>query len=230
MALTVLNPNNPQQAFPPLNKALNEPDGLIAVGGCLSTTRLVNAYRCGIFPWYNEGEPILWWSPNPRLVLLPDNLIVSRSLSKTLRKKTFLVTFDQAFDAVINACAEPRQQQAETWISQDIMNAYNALFHLGVAHSVEAWQDGELVGGLYGVALGQVFFGESMFHRRTDASKVVFATLVEQLKRWHYQLIDCQVHSQHLASFGATMIERGEFSALLEQYCELPVHSDAWQL
>ncbi|MGZ8190351.1 MAG: leucyl/phenylalanyl-tRNA--protein transferase [Methylococcaceae bacterium] len=229
MQLTVLNPKNPEQKFPPLSKALREPDGLIAIGGCLSTKRLLNAYRHGIFPWYNPGEPILWWSPNPRLVLFPDKLVVSRSLGKTLRKNIFLVTFDQAFNDVITACAAPRKEQSATWISKEIAKAYKDLYQQGIAHSAEAWLDGELVGGLYGVALGRVFFGESMFHTRTDASKVVFATLVEQLKAWDYQLIDCQVHTKHLASFGAEEIDRAYFASLLEQYCETPAHPSAWR-
>jgi len=229
MQLTILDANNPGQDFPPVNKALLEPNGLLAVGGCLSKERLLNAYRHGIFPWYNPGEPILWWSPDPRLVLFPDRLIVSRSLRKTLRKNTFLFTFDQAFNEVIAACAEPRKDAAGTWITEEINQAYNELHSLGIAHSAEAWFEGELVGGLYGVALGQVFFGESMFHTKTDASKVVFASLVEQLKSWNYQLIDCQVHTSHLESFGAQEIDRSTFTKLLDDYCEIPADQSAWQ-
>ena len=228
MRLTVLNPYDPDQDFPPLNTALREPDGLLAIGGCLSEKRLLNAYRHGIFPWYNPGEPILWWSPDPRLVLFPDKLMVSRSLRKTLRKNSFSVTFDRAFGDVIAACAKPRADSAGTWITGDIDGAYNALHRSGFAHSVEAWQDGELVGGLYGVAIGRVFFGESMFHTRTDASKVVFASLVEQLKAWGYQLIDCQVHTRHLASFGAVNCDRSTFAQLLDQYCDAPADPSAW--
>lgn len=222
MQLTVLDANNPGQDFPPVNKALREPDGLLAVGGCLSKQRLLNAYRHGIFPWYNPGEPILWWSPDPRLVLFPDQLIVSRSLRKTMRKNIFSITFDQAFNEVITACAKPRKDAAGTWITEEINRAYNELHSLGIAHSAEAWLDGELVGGLYGIALGQVFFGESMFHTKTDASKVVFATLVEQLKSLNYKLIDCQVHTRHLESFGAQEIDRSDFTKLLNQYCDVP--------
>ena len=229
MQLTILDANNPGQDFPPVNKALREPNGLLAVGGCLSKERLLNAYRHGIFPWYNPGEPILWWSPDPRLVLFPDRLIVSRSLRKTLRKNTFLFTFDQAFNEVIAACAEPRKDATGTWITEEINQAYNELHSLGIAHSAEAWFEGELVGGLYGVALGQVFFGESMFHTKTDASKVVFASLVEQLKSWNYQLIDCQVHTSHLESFGAQEIDRSAFTKLLDDYCEIPADPSAWQ-
>ncbi|MDP1772307.1 MAG: leucyl/phenylalanyl-tRNA--protein transferase [Methylobacter sp.] len=230
MQLTVLDPNNPEQDFPSVNKALREPDGLLAVGGCLSQSRLLNAYRHGIFPWYNPGEPILWWSPDPRLVLFPDKLVISRSLRKTLRKNVFTVTFDQAFDQVIAACADPRKDVDGTWITAEINAAYKQLHQAGFAHSVEAWLGDELVGGLYGVALGQVFFGESMFHTRTDASKAAFATLVQQLKSWGYQLIDCQVHTKHLASFGAEEISRAYFTKLLDQYCDIPVQSCAWQV
>ena len=228
MQLTVLDPNYPEQNFPALHKALQEPDGLLAIGGCLSKIRLLNAYRHGIFPWYNHDEPILWWSPDPRLVLFPDKLVISRSLRKTLRKNKFSVTFDQAFSDVITACAEPRQDSLGTWITDDITQAYIKLNRAGYAHSAEAWLDGELVGGLYGVALGRVFFGESMFHTKTDASKVVFATLVEQLKAWDYQLIDCQVHTTHLASFGAVSCKRNHFIQLLDQYCDIPAQESAW--
>ncbi len=230
MQLTVLNPANPEQNFPSVKQALREPDGLLAVGGCLSKKRLLTAYRHGIFPWYNPGEPILWWSPDPRLVLFPDNLIVSRSLHKTLRNKHFLVTFDQAFNEVMTACAAPRKDSGGTWITAEIVSAYNLLYQAGFAHSVETWLDGELVGGLYGVALGQVFFGESMFHTQTDASKVAFASLVQQLARWGYQLIDCQVHTRHLASFGAEKISRANFTQLLKQHCDSPVHASAWEV
>ena len=229
MRLTLLDPDNPAQAFPPLYKALRVPDGLLAVGGCLSTERLMNAYRRGIFPWYNADEPILWWSPDPRLVLFPDKLMVSRSLRKTLRKGLFTVTFDKAFSEVMIACAEPRKDSAGTWITSDIYQAYLELHQQGFAHSVEVWFNEELVGGLYGVALGQVFFGESMFHTKTDASKVAFVSLVEQLQTWHYQLIDCQIHTNHLASLGAEDIDRRTFVRLLNQYCRMPVSPSAWQ-
>ena len=180
MQLTLLDPDNPKEDFPAIKKALKEPNGLLAVGGCLSATRLLNAYRQGIFPWYNDDEPILWWSPDPRLVLFPEQLIISQSLRKTLRKQKFTVTIDNAFTHVIKACAQPRTEESGTWISSDIENAYSELHRLGYAHSAEAWLNGELVGGLYGVAIGQVFFGESMFHTVTDASKVAFATQEEK--------------------------------------------------
>lgn len=229
MRLTLLDPNNPTQPFPPLHRALREPDGLLAVGGCLSAERLLNAYRQGIFPWYNADEPILWWSPDPRLVLFPDKLIVSRSLRKTLRKAIFTVSFDKAFSKVIAACAKPRKYSDNTWITTDIYRSYVRLHQQGHAHSVEVWFNDELVGGLYGIAIGQVFFGESMFHTKTDASKVAFVSLVAQLKSWNYQLIDCQVHTDHLISLGAEEIDRRAFVQLLEQYCDFPVSASAWQ-
>lgn len=226
MQLILLDPNNSKQTFPPLYQALSNPDGLLAVGGCLSIERLLNAYKHGIFPWYNADEPILWWSPDPRLVLFPDQLIVSRSLRKTLRKGLFSVTFDQAFAEVMTACAAPRKDTDNTWINPDMYRAYVELHQQGYAHSVEVWCNGELVGGLYGVALGEIFFGESMFHTQTDASKVAFVNLVEQLKIWGYQVIDCQVHTEHLQSLGAEEIDRRSFAQLLRQYASRP---SAWQ-
>ena len=223
MQLAVLDPNNPEQSFPPINDALSVPDGLLAVGGCLSTSRLLNAYRQGIFPWNSKDEPILWWSPNPRLVLFPDKLIVSRSLGKTLRKQKFTVTTDQAFAEVVCACAKPRKDEMGTWITEGIFQAYYELHKSGYAHSAETWLNGELVGGLYGIAIGKVFFGESMFYTETDASKVAFASLVERLCQWGYKVVDCQVSTGHLMNFGAEEIARSEFATLLEHYCdELP--------
>ena len=227
MQLTLLDPNNSAQTFPPLYQALRNPDGLLAVGGCLSIERLLNAYKHGIFPWYNADEPILWWSPDPRLVLFPDKLIVSRSLRKALRKGLFTVTFDQAFAQVMNGCSAPRKDSDNTWINPDIHHAYVELHQHGYAHSVEVWCNEELVGGLYGVALGQVFFGESMFHTKTDASKVAFVSLVEQLKNWGYHVIDCQVHTEHLQSLGAEEIDRRLFAKILRQYADRP---SAWQI
>lgn len=229
MRLKVLDPFSPNQAFPDLEYALDEPNGLLAVGGCLSPQRIVNAYRQGVFPWYNPGEPILWWSPNPRLVLFPDKLIVSRSLKKTLRKQPFEIYYDRTFEQVVTACATPRHEDGGTWITEEMKQAYQKLHTQGIAHCFEAWQDGELVGGLYGIAIGQVFFGESMFHTRTDASKAVFVELVQQLVNWGYRLIDCQVSSNHLLSFGAEEIPRTEFQSLLRQLSSIPSHSQAWQ-
>jgi leucyl/phenylalanyl-tRNA--protein transferase len=228
--LTVLNPCQPEQAFPPVHKALTEPDGLLAMGGCLSPTRIINAYRHGIFPWFNPDDPILWWSPNPRMVLLPNQLYVSSRLAKTIRSGKFTFTIDQAFKQVIEACSKPRSYADSTWITHDIKQAYTELHQMGIAHSAEVWFEGELVGGLYGMALGQVFFGESMFHTKTDASKVAFVQLLQHLQNWNYQLIDCQMHTAHLASLGATEISRPQFIDRLNQYCEIPPHPQAWQL
>jgi len=228
MQLTILDPSNPDEEFPPIKSAFTEPDGLLAAGGCLSPQRIIKAYQQGIFPWYSPGEPILWWSPNPRLVLFPEKLIVSRSLRKTLRKDLFKLSYDQAFPQVMQYCAAPRDKETGTWITEEMYLAYTELHKQGVAHSFEAWFDGELVGGLYGIAIGQVFFGESMFHRKTDASKVAFCYLVQQLTLWGYQLIDCQVHSNHLTSLGAEEISRHDFSELLKQYCPLAISDSAW--
>jgi len=217
--------------FPDPSYALQEPDGLLAVGGDLSPARLLNAYRQGIFPWYSEGQPILWWSPNPRAVLFPDAFKISRSLSKTLRKQLFHVTLDTTFSEVIDACSEPRPDQEGTWITADMKQAYNQLHRVGFAHSVEVWEGDVLVGGLYGVSLGKVFFGESMFARRSDASKVGFAHLVEQLKVWGFGLIDCQVHTGHLSSLGAEDIPRETFLELLDTWCDpFDAHQGQWQL
>ncbi|NOQ34263.1 MAG: leucyl/phenylalanyl-tRNA--protein transferase [Methylococcaceae bacterium] len=230
MKLTILDPKNPRQAFPPLNAALIEPDGLLAAGGCLSPTRLINAYQSGIFPWFNPDEPILWWSPNPRLILKPEDIKVSRSLAKTIRKQRFTLTVDTAFAAVLEACAAPRDYAMGTWITDDMMQAYNQLHRIGTAHSAEAWLNDELVGGLYGVAIGKVFFGESMFHTQTDASKVVFVELVKQLGKWGYELIDCQVHSEHLVSLGAYEVSRETFIEELSQYRHSSPNPEAWTL
>lgn len=229
MQLIALDPFDPTQKFPESNLALTDPNGLLAIGGCLSPQRLLNAYRHGIFPWYNEGEPILWWSPNPRLVLFPDAIKISRSLRKTINRQTYQLSVDQAFSQVISACAEPRANQQGTWISAEMNDAYNKLHQLGSAHSVEAWLNDELVGGLYGIAIGQVFFGESMFHTKTDASKVAFVYLTRQLKQWGYQLIDCQVYSSHLVSLGAEEIDRQQFNMLLDQFCPAAVKEQAWK-
>ncbi len=201
--------------FPDTCHALNEPNGLLAAGDTLSTDQLLAAYRKGIFPWFEEGQPVLWWSPSPRLVLRPDQLHISKSMKKVFRRGQYKVTTDTCFDAVIRACAAPRDEQDSTWITDDIVNAYNQLHDLGVAHSVEVWQGKSLVGGLYGIALGKVFFGESMFSLASNASKFGFITLVENLRQLNYQLIDCQVHTDHLASLGASEISRAEFENYL---------------
>ena len=204
-------------AFPSLNQALSEPNGLIAIGGDLSATRLLSAYKQGIFPWYNAGEPIMWWSPNPRMVLFPDELKTSSSLKKTLKKNPFEVRFNTAFRQVISACSlSPRGEQAganqsNTWISDEMINAYCELHNLGYAISAESWLNNKLVGGCYGIKIGHMFYGESMFHTQTDASKVAFVHLVNQLKNERVGMIDCQMKTPLLASFGGCEIEREEF-------------------
>lgn len=210
-----IDPDSPEIFFPDVETALREPDGLLAVGGDLKPERLLLAYRNGIFPWFGPDQPILWWAPDPRLVLFPEQLRISRSLSRTLRKQRFTVTFDTAFAQVVDECAAPRPGQAGTWITPEMQSAYRRMHELGHAHSVECWQHGELVGGLYGIAIGHVFFGESMFTRVADASKVGFVTLVQQLQASGYRLIDCQVHTDHLESLGAMMIPRPDFTRLL---------------
>lgn len=211
--------------FPPLSRALKEPNGLLAAGGDLSIPRLLEAYRRGIFPWFSEGEPVLWWSPDPRMVLFPHELNVSHSLAKTLRRRRFRVTADLAFAEVVEACRAPRPGQRGTWISAKMCAAYRRLHQSGHAHSVEAWLDDALAGGLYGVALGRAFFGESMFTRVSDASKVAFVALVRQLERWDFGLIDCQIRTPHLASLGAREIPREDFArrlAGLVDYAPVP--------
>lgn len=209
-------------SFPPLAKALHEPNGLLAAGGDLSAERLIAAYRHGCFPWFQDNQPILWWSPDPRTVLLPEELHVSRSLAKVLRQARYQVTFDRAFAAVIQACAAPRDYADGTWITTPMQHAYLELHRRGIAHSVEVWRDGELVGGLYGLAMGQLFFGESMFSRADNASKVGFVTLVEQLEAWGFVLIDCQMPTQHLHSFGARPIARADFVDYLKRHIDQP--------
>ncbi|ACO78996.1 leucyl/phenylalanyl-tRNA--protein transferase [Azotobacter vinelandii CA] len=213
-------------SFPPLERALHQPNGLLAVGGDLSAERLIQAYRHGCFPWYQAGQPILWWSPDPRTVLFPRELHVSRSLRKVLRQERFQVSFDRDFAAVIQACAGPRDYADGTWITPEMRKAYQELHHRGIAHSVEVWQNGVLVGGLYGLAIGQLFFGESMFSHADNASKVGFATLVERLERWGFVLIDCQMPTQHLQSLGARSIPRTEFSDYLMHHLDLPSTAD----
>ncbi|WP_181298579.1 leucyl/phenylalanyl-tRNA--protein transferase [Pseudomonas sp. Q2-TVG4-2] len=215
-------------SFPPLEKAMHEPNGLLAAGGDLSPERLLAAYRHGCFPWYQDGQPVLWWSPDPRTVLYPEELHVSRSLRKKLRQGTFNVTFDRAFRDVIEGCAGPRSYNDGTWITTPMQNAYVKLHQLGIAHSVEVWQDEQLVGGLYGLAMGRLFFGESMFSHTTDASKAGFVTLVERLRDWGFKMIDCQMPTQHLASFGARAIARQAFAETLAKYLDEP-SSARWE-
>lgn len=206
-----------------------EPDGLLAVGGDLSPPRLLLAYRHGIFPWYSQDTPILWWSPNPRLVLFPEELKIAKSLQRVVRKGRFTVTFDRDFGGVIRACAAVRRRQGEgTWLVPEMILAYSRLHELGYAHSVESWFEGRLVGGLYGVALGRVFFGESMFTTVTDASKVAFVHLVDRLAVWGFEMIDCQVTTHHLQRFGAREISRSDFLSRLRRAVNVPPPRGAW--
>lgn len=218
------------QRFPDVELALDDPNGLLAAGGDLSEERLLAAYRRGIFPWYSEGEPILWWSPNPRAVLLPQQVKISRSLRRTLKRRSFDVTFDVAFPQVVRACAGPRQQAQGTWITGEMFKAFCHLHQRGHAHSVECWQGDCLVGGLYGLAVGKVFFGESMFSQVTDASKVALVHLVWQLQRWCFGVIDCQVSSAHLASLGAVDMPRADFVQMLADWCARPGIPGPWRL
>lgn len=212
-------------AFPPADDA--PPDAPLAVGGDLSTARLLCAYQAGIFPWYND-PPILWWSPDPRMVLWPAELRINRSLAKAMRKPRFDITFDTAFPAVIRACAAPRAGADGTWITPDMVAAYEDMFRRGHAHSVEAWQDGVLVGGLYGVAVGGAFFGESMFSTISYASKIAFVSLVSRLRENNFSLIDCQVPSDHMASLGARNISRHAFLQRLRLAIDQPNPPGRW--
>jgi leucyl/phenylalanyl-tRNA--protein transferase len=225
-----IHPSDTSLAFPDVSLALREPDGLLAVGGDLTPERILAGYRRGIFPWYGEDQPILWWSPDPRTVLYPDRFRLSKSLRRTLRRGRFGVTLDRAFERVIDACAAPRRGSAGTWITRDMAAAYTQLHSEGHAHSAECWLDDRLVGGLYGVAVGRIFFGESMFSRESDASKVAFAHLVRQLRAWGFALIDCQVHSEHLASLGAEQIPRAAFIRELDRWCAADGIDQAWEL
>ena len=217
VSLTVLEQDAFDEAFPPVELAWDEPNGLLAVGGDLSPQRLINAYHAGIFPWFNENEPIYWWSPDPRAVLYPEAMRVSRSLRKTIRNKGYSVSFDEDFSATVLACAAPRSYSHDTWITRDMHAAYCRLHDLGVAHSVEVRnRNNELVGGLYGVASRGVFSGESMFSRETDTSKLALLALAAHLQHWGYTLIDCQIMNSHLASLGATGIPRNTYIKLLK--------------
>lgn len=206
--------------FPPVESALDDPPGLLAAGGELEPEWLLAAYRQGIFPWYCAGEPILWWSPDPRLVLVPSRMKISRSLGRTLRQHRFEIRFDTAFSDVVVACAAPREPGAGTWITEEMQAAYRRMHELGYAHSVETWHEGSLVGGLYGIGLGRAFFGESMFSRRTDASKVALAHLARYLESRNFAVIDCQMKTAHLISLGAFEIPRAEFRAGLDVWTQ----------
>jgi leucyl/phenylalanyl-tRNA--protein transferase len=214
--------------FPPLQSALRSPNGLLAAGGNLSPERLLAAYRQGVFPWYSEGDPILWWSPDPRMVLIPEEFKISRSLAKTLRNKPYEIRFDTAFAEVLSDCAQARPDQPGTWITAEMREAYHRLHRLGHAHSVETWIDGKLSGGLYGVAIGAMFFGESMYTHTRDASKIAFAALVHLCTKQGIRLIDCKMHTSHLASLGAREIPRSEFSRRLVELINYARPAGLW--
>ena len=226
--LTVLDPYAPNEAFPPTELAWESPNGLLAVGGCLSVPRLINAYRSGIFPWFNQGEPIYWWSPDPRAVLYPHKIKFSRSLRKSMRNKGYKIFFDHDFTAVLKACAAPRSSQEGTWITDEMFQAYQSLHIAGIAHSVEVYNaDDHLVGGLYGVAANGVFSGESMFSRERDVSKIALIALAYHLHQWGFSLIDCQMESAHLTSMGAENISRNHYIKILRQTHPIDVQ---WQI
>lgn len=223
-----LSGEDPPDAFPPVSAALREPDGLLAAGGDLSSERLLYAYRHGIFPWYDQGQPLLWWAPDPRCVFKPDGLRVSRRLRRSLRQSTAQVRFNSDFGAVIRGCAAPRGPQHGTWITTDMIAAYERLHREGWAHSVEIWQDETLVGGLYGLAIGRAFFGESMFSHAADASKVALLAVSQSMRTKALGILDCQLVSSHLLSLGAAIIPREEFVAQLEDLCSPAIRFENW--
>jgi leucyl/phenylalanyl-tRNA--protein transferase len=217
------------EPFPPAHRALREPNGLLAAGGDLSIERLLDAYRHGIFPWYSDGQPILWWSPEPRMVLVPAEIEISRSLGKRIRNSGCEIRVDTCFAEVVSACAAPRAGQTGTWITREMAAAYGALHLSGYAHSVETWAQDTLVGGLYGVSIGRMFFGESMFSSASDASKIALAHLAWQLERWHFGLIDCQMSTPHLASLGAREMPRAQFMRALTELVNYSTRLGAWR-
>lgn len=220
--LVWLDPSDPAQPFPDPERAMDEPNGLLAAGGCLDPRRLLLAYACGIFPWYDTDTPILWWSPDPRTVLFPEAVHLSRSLRKTLRRASFSCSLDREFGAVIEQCGAPRSYSHDTWITPEMQTAYRHLHTMGFAHSVEVRRDGQLVGGLYGVALGRLFFGESMFSRVSDASKVALVCLCAHLRHWRFTAIDCQLPTAHLHRLGAIDLPRQRFLRLLTACRQTP--------
>ena len=219
-----------RDSFPPVTAALRNPNGLLAAGADLSTERLLDAYAHGIFPWFGEDDPPLWWSPDPRMVLWLNELHISRSLRRTIRSGRYGVTLDKAFREVIVGCAEPRDETGGTWITPEMIEAYTRLAGLGFGHSVEVWEGSELAGGLYGVAVGRMFFGESMFSRSTDASKVALTVLIRQLARWSFELVDCQLATTHLQSLGAREIRRSEFLRHVDRLSKLEPIASPWTL
>lgn len=223
-----LNPTDPPDAFPDIHQALSEPDGLLAAGGDLSIERLLAAYSQGIFPWFDDGQPILWWSPNPRCVIRPSELHVSKRLRQSARQSSLSLSFNQAFGDVVRACAAKRESQQGTWITPDMMTAYEQLHGDGWAHSIEVWDAGQLVGGVYGLVIGKVFFGESMFSAATNASKYALLGLSQQMLNNDLRLLDCQVVSEHLLTLGACAISRADFAGILRQECHPLTRFELW--
>lgn len=228
--VTWLNPEDPADSFPPIAAALSEPDGLLAAGGDLSAERLLYAYQNGIFPWYDDGQPLLWWSPDPRCVFRPGDYHVSRSLQRALRRSGAEIRINYAFAKVIRACAGPRRSEQGTWITPEMIAAYEHLHALGWAHSIEVWNCDQLWGGLYGLAIGKVFFGESMFSYRSNASKMALLQLALMLDSGQFDLLDCQVISNHLLSLGAQMLPRAKFAQHLEVACHVPERFENWPI
>ena len=226
--ITWIAPGDPPEAFPDIGRAMREPDGLLAAGGDLSSPRLITAYRLGIFPWFEDGQPILWWSPNQRCVLLPGKFHASRRLRRELRRSHAEIRFNTSFADVIDRCSEYRPGQHGTWITTEMIAAYTRLHAEGWAHSIEVWQDDVLIGGLYGLAIGRVFFGESMFSRQSNASKYALYALSQHLQSRDFALIDCQVLSHHLTTLGASLLPRARFADILEIACEPPEPFDGW--
>ncbi len=216
--------------FPPITQALDEPNGLLAAGGGLGTQRLVHAYSRGIFPWFSEGDPVLWWCPDPRMVLPTAHVHISRSLRRRLRRRDYEVSLDRAFPEVLRACAAPRRGENGTWLVPSMMRAYTRLHEAGAAHSIEVWKDARLIGGLYGVGLGRMFFGESMFSVQSDASKIALVTMAMQLARWGFPMIDCQMRTSHLETMGAIEIARKDFLDAIERLVQQPPITAPWQL
>lgn len=224
-----LSADDSPRVFPCPNEALTDPNGLLAAGGDLSSERLLSAYSQGIFPWYEKDQPILWWSPEPRTVLWPKEIRISRTLNRKIRRETFFVSADRAFSDVLQGCAKERRNGNRTWITKEMKHAYQNLHDLGWAHSFEVWQDEVLVGGLYGVGIGQVFFGESMFSQKSDASKVALVKANEYLQYRGYKLIDCQIWSTHLGTLGARLMPRQKFLDVLAQFCKPPGNPGSWE-
>jgi leucyl/phenylalanyl-tRNA--protein transferase len=214
--------------FPDIKGALDDPNGLLAAGGDLNPLRLLNAYRNGIFPWFDDHQPILWWSPDPRAVILPEHIHISRSLAKHIRRDDFRISFDEAFSDVVQACAAPRSYSDGTWITDEMHAAYCEIHRMGYAHSLEVWQQDSLIGGLYGISLGKLFFGESMFSNTTNGSKIALVALAKQLQSWQFPLIDCQIPNPHLSSMGAIEISRADFSKYLNNYAGLAHPTGRW--